>query len=405
MEQKILNGVLHSREFFETCNKVINKDSYSQHFQLIYRGVVQYYEHDQEAKSVDKDLLIAQLGANNLNDKHKKQFADEVNQAWGLENNSTPNVEKLILELKRFEIRTKLSVALINDAKNAPDLLQEYNNLLSITSLEEIEDDKDIEVSEGIDVEELIKNGLNRDKLIKLYPKSLNEAVGGGVYPETHVLLFGRPESGKSAAAITLACGFASQGLRGIYFGNEDPSVAVKKRFLSCLTGLTEDEIRKNPKEAQEKANKAGLKNIVLVALAPGSLNDLRRLIKKHEVAWIVIDQARNIQTGKPENRVIQLEQVATGIRELCKSNKIVAVSVTQAGDSAGNKAVLEMGDVDFSNTGMPAQADLMIGVGVTSDLDARLERCFSLPKNKVNGNHEPIYVKINPFTSRISSL
>jgi hypothetical protein len=82
-----------------------------------------------------------------------------------------------------------------------------------------------------------------------------------------------------------------------------------------------------------------------------------------------------------------------------------VVVSVTQAGDSANNKEILDMGDVDFSNTGIPAQADVMIGMGVTPALDQQGVRMLSLPKNKIGGDHSNFLVRINPFLSRVTSI
>ena len=83
----------------------------------------------------------------------------------------------------------------------------------------------------------------------------------------------------------------------------------------------------------------------------------------------------------------------------------VLAISVTQAGDSADNKAVLDMGDVDYSNTGIPAQADVMIGVGVTAELEAENRRMFSLPKNKISGDHSSFPVNVLPHLSRVTSL
>jgi hypothetical protein len=82
-----------------------------------------------------------------------------------------------------------------------------------------------------------------------------------------------------------------------------------------------------------------------------------------------------------------------------------VVVSVTQAGDSADRKNVLDIGDVDFSNTGIPAQADVMIGLGANDQLKQRGEICISLPKNKVSGRHEYFTVLAQPSLSKVTPL
>ena len=72
-------------------------------------------------------------------------------------------------------------------------------------------------------------------------------------------------------------------------------------------------------------------------------------------------------------------------------------MSVTQAGESAQNKLVLSMGDVEWSNTGIPGAADLMIGIGLDDEYLSTDKRMLSIPKNKVNGRHGAFPTWINP--------
>ena len=82
-----------------------------------------------------------------------------------------------------------------------------------------------------------------------------------------------------------------------------------------------------------------------------------------------------------------------------------MVVSVTQAGDSAEGKAVLDMGDVDYSNTGIPSQADVMVGIGANKTHKEQGEVVFSLPKNKVSGIHEYFACGAQPHLSKIVSI
>ena len=100
-----------------------------------------------------------------------------------------------------------------------------------------------------------------------------------------------------------------------------------------------------------------------------------------------------------------KLEKAATAARNLGKSNNVLVVSITQAGDSASGKGPLEMGDVDSSNTGIPAQVDVMVGLGATHDDEQGFRRIVSLPKNKRSGRHEFFPVRIEPQLSNIRSL
>jgi hypothetical protein len=55
------------------------------------------------------------------------------------------------------------------------------------------------------------------------------------------------------------------------------------------------------------------------------------------------------------------------------------------------------MNDVEWSNTGIPGAADLMIGIGVDEEYLATNKRMLSIPKNKVNGRHGAFPVWIDP--------
>jgi predicted ATP-dependent serine protease len=185
-----------------------------------------------------------------------------------------------------------------------------------------------------------------------------------------------------------MACGFASQGKRGIYFFNEDSDDDFRLRVVCCLSQMDKFAVHRDPDKAYELAMNSGYGNMTLVAMSPGNMTQIERCVRKYQPRWIVVDQIRNIFV-KSDNRVNQLEKVATEVRNIAKRYQLTAVSVTQAGDSATDKAVLDMGDVDFSNTGIPAQADLMIGLGSTPDMRERGEQMVSLPKNKVSGKHD----------------
>jgi hypothetical protein len=80
-------------------------------------------------------------------------------------------------------------------------------------------------------------------------------------------------------------------------------------------------------------------------------------------------------------------------------------MSVTQAGDSADGKKFLEMGDVDYSNTGIPAACDVLLGIGADDSMIRLSERGISFPKNKVgvgSDSHDGVIVKVRSEVSRV---
>ena len=118
----------------------------------------------------------------------------------------------------------------------------------------------------------------------------------------------------------------------------------------------------------------------------------------------MIVDQLRNLQV-KADSRTNQLEAAATAMRNIGKECNVLMVSVTQAGDSGRDKLILDDGDIDFSNTGIPAQADLLIGIGVDPDHEARDLRVLSIIKNKIGGIEDHFPVRINRLLSRYGNV
>ena len=84
---------------------------------------------------------------------------------------------------------------------------------------------------------------------------SLHEQVPG-VGPGNLVIVFARPESGKTAFWVNLVGGlqgFASQGAKVCALINEEPAVRTQMRVINAHTGMTRDEIIDNMDLAKEK--------------------------------------------------------------------------------------------------------------------------------------------------------
>ena len=345
--------------------------------------------------SSDLDSIARTVAA----DKHKELFR---NLCLSLaEGDASPaNVVRDYLDTRREAVGQQLAAAILA-GEDTSHLLNDYDDLLNRT---ELRDEPEIEARQGLDVRLLVEDGFDRDNLIAVSPVALNDRLDGGVKPGHHLVLFARPEMGKTMMTIEMMAGFARQGLMVLYIGNEDPIDDINMRLVNRLSGMPKLEVINDPGTADDKAREAGYENIVLKSLAPGTPREISALLEKYKPDVLVLDQIRNLNMGQ-ENYVLKLEEAATQARTWAKRYSCVVVSVTQAGDSASGKAVLDLGDVDYSNTGIPAQADVMIGLGA-SDAQAKAgEIMVSLPKNKVSGRHEWFACSVEPHLSKVLSL
>lgn len=401
MERHVLSTILHSRSKYNVLTEYINTKDYTKEFNIIYKYIQEYYNTDTEVQSVDTEALLYNIKNTVSSDKQYNHLHDIITTAFNDTSVSADNIQRIILQVKRHELGIRLATTLVSgDAAKARPVLEEYDKVDKASTLAEVQPDVEIIDGDFSDVEK----EYSTEGLIKVLPTALNDRLDGGVLGGTHILVFGRPESGKSMFSINMGCGFLKQGLPGIYFINEDRTRNVASRFMQNLTQSDKTQVRHNFHQVRQQAIASGMDKLTVIGLSPGTLKQIEDAIKKYEPKWIVLDQIRNILV-KAESRVNQLEAAATGMRNLIKRYDLVGISVTQAGDSATNKEFLEMGDVDFSNTGIPAQADLMIGIGVTDAFERDSLRGVSLPKNKISGLHDKFCVRVMPITSKVLSL
>lgn len=406
MEQSLLAAALRSREDFDLIKSYINLklSTYSKQFQVVMKKVGEYYARDGNAQSVLPEVLVAQLQETIRNEKHIAMFSEFIAESVA-QQSSDANVRAVVLLAKQQEVGDQLTQALATSVgeEKIDSLIKELQDLRAMTSIDQLAD-HGLEIYDQIDLSALMSVEYDPDNLIKIYPQSLNDRLDGGAKKGHHVVVYGRPESMKTGLCINAHCGFGRQGKRSIYFINEDRPQDVILRKVSNLSGMTKRQIQQNPRRAEELAKANGFDNLIVVSCSPGTPAQIEKYIEQYEPDCIIIDQLRNLQV-KAETRTNQLEYAATQARTIGKKWNVLVLSVTQAGDSGSNKAVLEMGDIDSSNTGIPAQADVLIGVGVDATLEAERRRVLSLPKNKISGLHESFPVNVIPELSRVSSV
>jgi archaellum biogenesis ATPase FlaH len=404
MELQLLASSLRSKPDYELIRGYIDIKlaTYDKLFQIVMKKVDDYYRRDPDATAVDAAVLVAQIAESIRNNKHVARMSEMIDSALAA-SSSDVNVRAVILLAKQQEVADKLSQVLASGIGEPDGLIDELQAIRAMTSLEELEE-QGLEVFHDVDLSALVIQEFDPANLIKLYPDSLNERIDGGAKRGHHVVVFAQVELGKTAFCVNLNAGFARQGLRSLYFINEDRPQDILIRHVSNLSGMNKREIHNDPERAQHIANENGFQNVIVVSCSPGTPRQIETYIDKYEPDCVLVDQLRNLAM-KADNRVNQLEAAATAMRTIAKKKNVLMVSVTQAGDSASNKLILDKGDVDYSNVGIPAQADLMIGIGMDAAFEAEGLRELTLCKNKINGCHDSWPVRIITPLSRIRSV
>lgn len=408
MELPLLAASLRSRNDYELVRDYIDikQNTYSKEFQVVMSKIGDYYSRDADAERVVPEVLIAQLAETVRNPKHVALFSEKIAEA-AAHDSSDSNVRAIALLAKQQEVGDRLALAISSglnqQGATVRDLWEQFGGLMDQTDLRPL-DNEGMEALVGMSLRDLIIKEKDPHNTIKIYPSSLNDRLDGGAKRGHHIVVYGRPESMKTGTVINIGCGAVRQGFRVCHFINEDRPEDIYVRKTSNLSGMNKYQIYDDPERAEALANEVGGERYIVVNARPGSPSEIEEAIEQYEPDVIIVDQLRNLKV-KADNRVNQLEHAATSVRNIAKKRNVLAISVTQAGDSANGKQVLDMGDVDFSNTGIPAQADVMIGVGVDATLEAEGRRVFSLPKNKISGNHEHFFVNVIPQLSRVTTV
>ena len=395
MEIKLIAAALQSRKAFEKIQHHLPSKELTPEIAVILRHLGEFYDRDKETTSADHDLILSSITRSLENPKHIEAFETIFAQIPEV---SAANIVHEILDTKRSNAGLELSAALAARASSefVQPLLDQFNKLTSDGLGEEEQD------LSRIGVKDLVTKHFDKEELIKLAPKILNSRCRGGVKPGNHILIYAQTEMGKTLFAINMLVGFLRQGLRVLYIGNEDPVADVAMRIICRMCAKPQHVIEQNPKRAQECIDKQNWHNLVIKGLAPGTFSQIRCLIEDNKPHVLILDQLRNIDV-KSENRTTALERAATEARNIAKGGVLV-ISLTQAADSASGKLVLNRGDVDSSNVGIPGNTDIMIGIGADEEMERQGLRCISLPKNKT-GSHTPFNVQFNTAISKVEEL
>lgn len=402
-ERNLLASCIKSRSAHSAVSAHILQEDMTEQGHILMEHIGDYYDSDTAAQSVDPELLKRGVERALSNPKHVEMFTNLIDSFANTEV-SAGNVVRDFLEVKRDVAGSRLAQAIAakGDAAEIADLVDDYQKWCAATNISEEEEED--EVLNGLGVESLINDNFDEAKLIKVFPRKLNEKLGGGLLPGHHVVVFARPEMGKTALVLNAIAGFLKQGKRVLYIGNEEPITDTCMRIVCRLSGMTKFDVVSNPTKAQEVATQEGYDNLFMASLAPGTPRRIEELVVQYEADVLVVDQLRNLNM-REDNFTQQLEKAARAVRAIGKRHGCLVLSVTQAGDSATGKAVLDMGDVDSSNTGIPAQADVMIGLGATAEDERNGRRVISLPKNKPGNNHDFFPVVIETPLSKFRSI
>jgi KaiC/GvpD/RAD55 family RecA-like ATPase len=403
LDAKVVESCLQSREAYEKVRDFVDEKELSLQGQTWFPLIRSWYEADRGAKAVDREILIAK-GTRELPEAHLDTLIGWIQNLPSVD--SPVNVVNDLLELKRYVKGNELSQAIqARQNEKVTDLLGEYSELLQATELggSEVIWTMDDTEMDGL---------LDRANLIKVGPSRLNDKLLGGVIPGTSILIFGRPEAGKTLFTVNMVAGFLKFGHRVLYVGNEEGTYRTRKRIINNLSNRDNDAYQADPDGTIEIAKSNGLEELHILTMHPGTVPEIESLVKDVQPSIVVVDQIRNLDfAGKGgDNITTKLGELGTQMRNMANRHDFVSVSVTQAGDKTERHGQepppwLTMSDVADNRTSLAGQFDVILGIGCTEELRRNNTRAISICKNKMSDAedaHEGFMVNVDVRRSKV---
>lgn len=390
-ERAIVAAILRDRRAYDSLAGRLDPKDFGAQAELIVKVAGQFYRRDAEAMSVDAAVLQSSIPRHFANPKHAAAVLSWLEDLPA--EVSAVNLAAEYKAMRRHKVGLELAAKLASGAHGDAftDKLVEKYRLLGV--------DEEAQAKPRLTIDELAET-VGEGRRIKLMPGALNDAAGGGALRGHNILVYARPDVGKTMFVINLGAGFIRQGLTVLYTGNEEPIADVQKRFLSRMSGVGHTALNNDRAElerAVELAETAGYDRLIAQALTTAKVAEVEALVRRYKPDVLIVDQLRNLKINGGGNRALELDIAAREIRGIGKAYNVLTVPVTQAGDSAEGKLYLEMGDVEWSNTGVQGQADLMIGIGCNDNYHATGRRAIALPKNKLGGKHARLTLFVEP--------
>ena len=387
MEKELIKLLLN-KKFYNKNKSKLSKEFFT-------NGTGELYETIQNAHDdSDNDLSISEVSSlhmdvyNPASTRAKKEnFYSLIDEIKSLTLPSENIANNIIRSLFKRRIANKIAV-LATEIYNGKDSdFAEIKKELEI-SFDDIDKDEYEYITS--DVNSLIDK-LKDNTKFKFNLPMLRDKVNG-VGEGNLVVVFARPESGKTAFWVNLVAGidgFASQGAKVCALINEEPAIRTQMRLINAHTGMTFDEIRADMDVTKEKW--AEIKqNIKILDTVDWSLDEVDEFVQKEKPDILVIDQLDKVNVkGNFARTDEKLRAVYTGAREIAKRNNCCVIAISQASADGHGKMELTFDMMEGSKTGKAAEADVIIGVGHRDkmDTDERV-RSLAISKNKITGWH-----------------
>ena len=407
MIEKQIIKLLLGKKFYTKYKGQISRNVFQGSFGSLFDTVQKAHEKYDADISIDELYSLHTTVFNPaLTRAAKEQFSELLEDIKEVQEPSKEIADDIVKILVERDVAQKIAIEATEIFNGRP---ADFNTILSI--IEKHKHGLPIEKIDAVtnDIGELIEQ-LNVVSKWQFNLVSLKDGIGG-IGPGNLMIVFARPEVGKTAFWVSLVSapnGFAEQGAKIHAFINEEPAVRTQMRAISCFTGYNKEHISEHIEDTQFKWAKIK-DNIKMIDTVDWTIDDIDSHCEKHKPDIVVIDQLDKINVSGTFARTDEkLRAIYTGTREIAKRRNCVVIAMSQASADAENRDHISFSMMENSKTGKAAEADLIIGIGCgsyarTDDQDNGT-RILNISKNKITGWHGTPSCIIDKYLSRYTN-
>ena len=393
MIEKQMIRLMLNKEFYTQYKSTISPTVFSGDISSLYDTIQKAHIRYKDDLKID-ELYTLHTGVFNpaLTRAAKEKFNELVIDIKEIEEPNKEIAKDIMRILYDRDLAQRVAVEATEIFNGKEANFSEISGMIDRHKAGNMDDDKIPAVTKDIDE---VLDLVNITTQWKFNIPILKENVGG-IGGGNLMIVFARPETGKTAFWVSLCAGpngFADQGAKIHAFINEEPASRTQLRAISCYTGKTKEDIIQSKMETAEQWAKIK-NNISLFDTVDWSIDDIDFHCEKNKPDIVVIDQLDKINvTGSYARTDEKLRQIYTNVREVAKRRNCAIIAVSQASADAHNRNSISFNQMENSKTGKAAEADLIIGIGRNSNTDTENKiRTLCVSKNKINGYHgEPV--------------
>lgn len=219
---------------------------------------------------------------------------------------------------------------------------------------------------------------------------------------------------GKTALMTTFMCapgGWAEQGALIDYYGNEEAIKRTRWRCISAYTGLTKDQLMKDPEAATAVWDKIS-QNVRTFEIPFGTpIEQIIARTKVRKPNIVIVDQldkmsVQSLTAGGFQNEQDRTRLLRIKYRDMGKTTDSLVIGVGQASADAEGQRIVTYAMGENSKTGKGAECDVFLGIGMSPLKDNIMEvdytRYITVSKNKLDMSWKGTFTcKLEPMISR----